>query len=334
MHHCQLFFASLFFLLGSLHADETALSLDIISYQDFVSEDPQAMETLKTALLEKGIVGIRAIPGYKEKVMKFIETAREFNALSDEAKEAYAPKENEIFLGYEKGKEKFKRPDGTWVVDDLKISYYGMIPDCQENKWPSEVDLRNAFQEMGELMAKMGTSVMKKIGLVGPETGIEDLLRCGRMLYYKKNSDSSNDNPYWCGAHFDHGLFTALLPAFYYVEGEQVTEPDEAGLFVKAYKDDDFKKVVANDPDVLLFQVGEFGQVASNDAIRATEHRVHKASGNVERYTMALFITPTHETVIRSTSVLTQDERYGGQAGDLCRYGDWHEASFKRYIVR
>jgi hypothetical protein len=28
-----------------------------------------------------------------------------------------------MFLGYEKGKDKFKRPDGKWVVDDLKINW-------------------------------------------------------------------------------------------------------------------------------------------------------------------------------------------------------------------
>lgn len=30
------------------------------------------------------------------------------------------------------------------------------------------------------------------------------------------------------------------------------------------------------DLDVMMFQVGEFGQLASNDGIRATEHRVHR----------------------------------------------------------
>lgn len=67
------------------------LALDIISYEAFVSEDPEALNLLKTALLKQGIVGIRGIPGYKEKVTKFIETAREFSALPEETKETYAP---------------------------------------------------------------------------------------------------------------------------------------------------------------------------------------------------------------------------------------------------
>ncbi|MBS0603931.1 MAG: isopenicillin N synthase family oxygenase [Verrucomicrobia bacterium] len=314
------------------------LSLDVISYQDFASDEPMALSVLEKALLEKGIVGIRGIPGYQEKVLKFIEAARAFSALPENVKESYAPNHDlgELFLGYERGKERFKRPDGRWVVDDLKVSYYGFVPDCTENKWPREIDLRTPFQEIGSLMSEMGESVMKKIGLIGSKTGLclDGVPRLGRMLYYRKSGDSSVDNPFWCGSHFDHGMFTALLPAFYFKGGQAVPEPLEAGLFVKTKLDGVFKKVVVDDPDVLLFQVGEFGQLASNDAIKATEHRVHKASGSIERHTMALFFDAPMEATIHSYSELTEDARYGGVPGDACTYRRWNDESFKRYIVK
>jgi isopenicillin N synthase-like dioxygenase len=163
---------------------------------------------------------------------------------------------------------------------------------------------------------------------------IDGTPRVGRMLYYRKSGNTAAENPFWCGSHLDHGMFTALLPAFYFVNGQAVAEPREAGLFVKTTHDGVFKKVMADDPDVMLFQVGEFGQLVTNDAIRATEHRVHKASGTVERYTMALFFDAPMETVIRSTSELTKDSRYGAAAGEPCTYLRWHEESFKRYIVK
>jgi isopenicillin N synthase-like dioxygenase len=314
------------------------LDLDVIPYEAFVSDDREAMHILERALLEKGIVGIKGIPGYQEKVRHFIETAREFSALPEAVKESYAPNRDlgEMFLGYEKGKERFKRPDGKWVVDDLKVSYYGFVPDSPHNKWPIEVDLRTPFEEIGALMSEMGEAVMKKIGLAGSETGItvDGIPRVGRMLYYRKSIESAEDNPFWCGAHFDHGVFTTLLPAFYFVNGEAVPEPEEAGLFVKTTADGIFKKVVADDPDVMMFQVGEFGQLATNDAIKATEHRVHKAAGCVERYTMALFYDAPMETTIHSSSLLTSDARYGGIAGSPCTYQHWHEESFKRYLVK
>jgi len=317
--------------------EQNVLDLDVISYESFIQDDPEALSVLKQALYEKGIVGIKGIPGYAEKVSHFIQTAREFVALPEEVKASYSPRHDlgETFLGYERGKEKFRRQDCRWVVDDLKISFYAQVPDFAGNKWPREVDLKTAFQDIGALMNEMGEAVMSKIDLLGHETGIfmKDGTRFGRLLHYQKTGHTDRDNPLWCGGHFDHGLFTALLPAFYFVDGTTVSEPVDAGLFVKTTSEGVFKKVVC-DPDVLMFQVGEFGQLVTNDVIKATEHRVNKSSLNdIERFTMALFFDPPMDTVIRSFSILTKDSRYGGGPGDPCSYGHWHEESFKRYIV-
>lgn len=317
---------------GVMAENVEILALDVIPYESL--NEPAALDQLKNALYEKGIVGIRGVPGYREKVMQFIEAAKSFSALPEEVKELYAPnRENgDMFLGYEKGKERFKRPDGKWVVDDLKVSYYGFVPDSPHNKWPRELDLQTPFLAIGNLMSEMGVTVMKTIGLLGDKTGVsvDGVNRVGRMLYYRKNVESAAENPFWCGAHFDHGVFTVLLPAFYFADGKQIAEPLEAGLFVKV--DGRFQKVVADDPDVMMFQVAEFGQLATDDAIRATEHRVHKADSCVERYTMALFYDAPMDTTLHSKSVLTKDSRYGD--GPSCTYGRWHEESFKRYLVQ
>lgn len=327
--------AMLFTAVNAMENDIEILDLDVIAYEDFASENPEAMAVLQKALLEKGIVGIKGIPGYKEKVFKYIETARAFSALPEEVKITYSPnRANGDVLGYERAKEKFKRPDGKWFIDDLKISYYSLVPDSPYNKWPVEMDLSGPFEDLGKLMADMGRAVMTKIGLVGSETGlVVDDTAFGRMLHYRKSVDGTPDNPYWCGAHFDHGMFTALLPAFYFANGEAIAEPIEAGLFVKNDPNGNFKKVIANDPDVLMFQVGEFGQLISNDGIRATEHRVHKAQGIIERFTLALFFAPPMDSIIFSSSELTKDSRYEGMAGDPCTFRTWHENSLKRYLV-
>lgn len=326
-----LLFVTLVFC-GSGFANEK-LDITVIRYDDFSRGDPQALEQLKQALYDQGIVGVRGIPTYREKVLNLIETAREFSALPEEVKEAYAP-QGEMFLGYERGKEKFQRPDGSWVIDDLKISYYGLVPDRPQNKWPSELDLKDPFLELGQLMADIGEEIMLKLGMIGVSTGIylDETPRVGRMLYYCKNGRTDCENPYWCGDHFDHSMFTALVPAFYFEEGKQIPEPEEAGLFVKI--GDTYKKVVADDPNVMMFQVGEFGQLVMNDKIRATKHRVQKATGNVERYTMVLFTDAPMDAVIHSTSELTNDSRYRGMAGDPCSYRDWNARTFERYIVR
>lgn len=311
------------------------LELDIIPYEKLVQGDLEALQILDKSLHEKGIVGVRGVPGYREKYEQFIKAAREFSALPEEIKERYKPDRDlgETFLGYEEGKEKFQRPSGEWVVDDLKTSYYAVIPDHPQNKWPSEVELRAPFIALGESMAEMGELILYKLGLLGDLTGfhLEDDARVGRMLYYRK---SENDgNPYWCGAHFDHGLFTSILPAVYFAKGEQIQEPMEAGLFVRTSEEAPFKKVISDDLNVMMFQVGEFGQLVKDDGIRATEHRVHKALGAIERYTLAVFFNAPMDMPIYSKSTLTSDTRYGKKTDGSCTYREWHEASFLRYVV-
>jgi isopenicillin N synthase-like dioxygenase len=310
------------------------LELDIISYEQLIQEDPHALETLRKALHTKGVVGIRDVPDYKEKYEQFITATQTFNALPEQIKEKYQPNRaaGDTFLGYEIGKEKFKRPSGEWVIDDLKTSYYALVPDDSHNKWPSEVNLQDPFQALAMIMAQTGELVMRKIGLLDNITFDITQDPCtGRMLYYRKSED--NSNPYWCGEHFDHSLFTAILPAVYFIDGEQIPEPIDAGLFVRTSSDTPFRKIIADDMNVMMFQVGEFGQLMSNDGIRATEHRVHKAPGAIERYTLALFFPAPMDTPIYSTSILTSDARYGTQTDEACTFRHWHEASFKRYIV-
>lgn len=315
--------------------EQSEASLTIISYDDLKNNNSEAVEALKKALFSHGIVGVRRIEGYQQLVENYVKAAKAFARLDAETKARYSPNRDEGFLGYEIGKEKFKNSDNVEVVDDCKASYYAFVPDHADNKWPTEVDLKTPYQEVGKLMIQVGTEVMQAIGLVGPNAPVDQLGddHVGRGLYYSKVSDSHKGNPLWCGAHYDHGIFTALLPAVYIDEkGNQIPEPEEAGLFVRAPDAKEFKKVRADDPDVMLFQVGEWGQIASNDKILATEHYVQKAVGHVERITMALFFKTPFEYVIESTSKLAQDGRYGG--GRTCKYLDWHNASLKRYEVK
>src|SRR5690606_5410377 len=117
------FLLAILWVASSVEATEV-LDLDVISYEKLTDGDSAALQILDKALHEKGIVGIRGVPGYKEKYEQFIKTAREFSQLPEEIKERYQPNRElgETFLGYEAGKEKFQRPNGEWVVDDLKTS--------------------------------------------------------------------------------------------------------------------------------------------------------------------------------------------------------------------
>jgi isopenicillin N synthase-like dioxygenase len=230
--------------------------------------------------------------------------------------------------------ERFKKKNGEWQIDDNKASYYAFVPDHSHNKWPREVDLKTPYLSLGELIFKTGKQILDRVGL-NATTGLihEEMSGYGRMLHYHKQSDETKENDNWCGGHYDHGVFTGLMPAYYFREGVMIPEPDEAGLYIKPSDSTQYEKFDAADKSVLLFQVGEFGQLISNDRIKATEHRVHKAWGEIERFAFALFYSAGDATRIKSQSILTRDERYSFNQGEdgSVTYDDWQMASYARY---
>ncbi len=315
------------------------MELDIISYFDLL--DPSKTEVhkkLESALLMKGIVGIRDIPDYEKIARNYINAAREFLALDETVKQQYAPnRDTGDTEGYEAGVEKFKNKDGMWQIDDKKVSYYALLPSSHTNKWPTEVELRKFYMELGDLIFQTGKKVLNILGL-NDAIGLkhESFMGHCRMLHYRKENDTTFENPDWCGVHFDHSLFTGLLPAYYFCDGKEIAEPAEAGLYIKPTNGTQFEKIYADDKSVLLFQVGEFGQLFSHDRIRATEHIVKKAKGGIERLTFALFYCPDDNAIVNPRSVLTTDARYikNKTKDGKISYGAWSRASFERYRVQ
>ena len=208
------------------------MKLDIISFNDL--NDAKAIAALTNALLQKGIVGIRDVPEFENKSRAYINAARMFSKLDDTVKQKYAPdRDAGDTEGYELGAERFKNKDGVWQVDDKKASYYAFVPDHVKNIWPLEVDLKTPYLALGELIFKTGKKILDIMGL-NHQVGLnhDKLVGYGRMLHYHKESDATNDNPNWCGAHLDHGVFTGLVPAYYFRDGIEINEPDESSLYI------------------------------------------------------------------------------------------------------
>ena len=315
------------------------MKLEIISYKDLLdTANIVAHKNLESALLETGIVGIRDVPEFEEKSRAYVNAARAFSALPNEIKQQYVPdRDAGDMQGYELGAEWFKNHAGEQQIDDKKASYYGFVPDQSRNKWPREVDLKTPYLQLGELIFQTGQLLLNVMGLnVTAGLHHERLVAKARMLHYHKEGDLTNANPDWCGGHLDHGVFTGLMPAYYFRDNKEIAEPVEAGLHIVPSNGHDYEKVNATDKSVLLFQVGEFGQLISNDRIKATKHIVKKAKEGIERFAFALFYNADEDTIIRSDSVLCHDTRYTQhQAKDgSISYKKWEAASFERYHAR
>jgi isopenicillin N synthase-like dioxygenase len=314
------------------------MQLDIISLQAL--RDPTQLDAhaaMEQALLNKGIVGISGVPYFLEKSRAFVKAALEFSQLPEAIKESYQPdRDSGDTEGYECGAERFKDPQGVWHVDDKKVSYYAWIPDEPRNIWPLEIDLKSSYLALGELIFQTGKVLLNVMGL-NESIGIhhDRMKGHGRMLHYRKESDLTNINPNWCGGHFDHSLFTGLMPGYYFRDGVECPEPEEAGLNIDFRDGRGFQKVSVPDQSIMLFQVGELGQLVSNDRIRATKHLVTKSLGGIERIALALFwnIDPAYQ--ITSTSELTQDSRFSENRSPegYVTAAKWAEMSYARYLA-
>jgi len=315
------------------------LKLDIISYSELLKQNKSSsVKMIEAALLNKGIIGVNNIPHFDIKSKQYIKAAREFSDLDQTIKQQYTPNRDiGDTEGYELGAEWFKNNNGDWQIDDKKASYYAFVPNHHRNKWPSEIDFKTPYLELGELIFNTGKMLLNVIGL-NESLGLihDDLIGYGRMLHYQKENNVANTNLNWCGAHTDHGIFTGLIPAYYFQNGNEIDEPDEAGLYIVPSNKHDFEKVYVPDKSTLLFQVGEFGQIISNDRVKATKHLVKKAKNEIERYTFAVFFSPHQDMTIRSKSTLNKDPRYiKNQTPDgFISYKNWETASYEQYRVR
>lgn len=311
------------------------MELSVFEYQHLLNPSEQTRQAIKRVLCDYGIIGIKGVPNYLETCQAYVDVARKFSKLDESIKLQYAPqRELQQYEGYEIGVEKFKNDQGQWVVDDKKASFYAFVPDLPENPWPKEVDLKTAYLNLGLMIFETGKLLLHGLNL-DEQVGIDTskLQGYGRMLHYRKEQDYGEFNPDWCGGHYDHSLFTGLMPAYYFKDGNEINEPEESGLFIIPTNGKDYVKIDAQDKDVMLFQVGEFGQLASNDAVRATKHIVKRAHGAIERFTLAIFYNPDPDCVIYSSSVLTQDFRFkeAKEKDDRIQFKNWNQASLNLY---
>ena len=93
-----------------------------------------------------------------------------------------------------------------------------------------------------------------------------------------------------CGWHLDHGAITVLTsPLYHNLKGEEVSKPEDCGLYVKAVDGDVVKCDVPD--DCFLVQLGEMFQYFSGGLLRATPHCVRACPSNdITRQNLALFM--------------------------------------------
>ena len=271
-------------------------------------------EEIFSQLYLEGYIGIKNVPNFLNHYKEYLNSARSFMALSSDIREKSTPK-NYYERGWSYGVE---RLDGK--PDIHKGSYYAQFPDNSTNIWPNE-EFRNNYLQLANTIFNVSREL---IDILYPDLKDKIILPTGRMLYYGPVNDIIENNDAWCTLHRDHSLITGLCPAAYFKDGEYIPNAEindpKGGLFIRG------KRIVVPE-DILLFQVGEALQLLTNGKITATLHEVKKVSGGLERYTFALFTNPEDSLIMSST-----DNSYSDRFKSGMSYGDWSQASLKKYL--
>ncbi len=310
--------------LGAASALSHDLELTTITYGELFTREPGSIARLASALRTDGAVAISAIPNFPEQRQAYFEAAIAFSELSAAEKAKVAAGgvgDTYSYLGYDIGAERYS---GSSHADVSKASYYSVFDpneaDFPHNKWPEGMELKDRYLTLAKTIHRVGVHIAQSVDPGSAESLTKPGAHgFGRMLHYTP-CEEGDKNPFWCGEHTDHSFITGLVAAEYRLGGKKADQPLGAGLEVKV--DGVYRKVSIN-PDSLLFQVGEVGELMTGKML-ATEHRVNKPNPEVpslQRHTFALFIDPPMDEPIHSTSERAKtDVRYV----DGMTFNDWH----------
>jgi len=299
----------------------------IISYEDLTNESDLS-SSIEGAFGENGLglILIKNYPNLQTHRTKILQIIHKFANLPEPVKLKYEHAFSSYSYGWSHGKEKLT--DGR--TDSAKGSYYAnpvfdkltddedlknQFPcDYSDNIWPTEdlPEMEGETKKMGKIQVEITTKLCQQFDqylykVTGGQHKVgffeDNMVKCfkSRLLHYfpvrkdKKasNSDKNLDIDSFCGWHLDHSCLTMLLSPLYLDQnGNKISPPQDAGLYVKVRNGENVK--VSIPEDCLAVQLGETMQVLSGGILRATPHCVKASMDNnseneISREQLAMF---------------------------------------------
>ncbi|MFT7221883.1 MAG: isopenicillin N synthase-like dioxygenase [Candidatus Azotimanducaceae bacterium] len=285
------------------------VDIPTIDFAIFNESDPEAMRLLASsvsdALTGSGFMKIRNLGVSQASINKAFELSRRFFEQSEAQKAGSAYTSAEENFGYQSLGVEHLDPSQpadlkqTFTMRDL------LKHDPKDGRWPSE-GFRDFTTEFYQECLEAAYRIMRVFS-VALDKDRDFFVRCHggesvslRYLYYPSSGVSDiKGGQLGAGAHTDYGTITLLFQKD--IGGLEVR--DAAGIW----------HAVEPENDAIVINTGDLMERWTNGNYRSTPHRVQPKIGDVDRYSIAMFVDPdaaTPVSVLESCLAAGASNRY------------------------
>ena len=280
--------------------------LPILDLSDFTSGDPERRATFVTRLRETAHhVGFFYLRGYgasREQIETVLQVARDFFALPDGDKQALHMSNSPHFRGYTAAGDEITRGERDWReqldigAERLPLQQQPTSPAWTRlqgpNQWPTALPhIKTALLAWQDTLTEAAGQLLQALALaLGQPQGrfdaafAETPVQHLKVIHYPGRA--KGESRQGVGPHKDSGCLTLLLQDTQ--AGLQVWERDGPGVAQGAGRWIDAPPI----PGTLIINLGEVLEILSNGFLRATIHQVVSPPQDVDRLSVAFFLSP------------------------------------------
>ncbi|GGF94270.1 2-oxobutyrate oxidase [Rhodococcoides trifolii] len=245
-------------------------------------------------------------------IAEVLDSAREFFALPQDAKDEISQLNSPQFRGYTRLGGELTNGTVDWR-EQIDIGPEREVVDGAEeywnlqgpNQWPSALPaLRSTFEKWDRSLSAVGLRLLRHwaVSLGAPENTFDAAFADKPATLIKIVRYPGNEtNPQGVGAHKDSGVLTLLLVA-----------PESEGLQVESENGDWID--VPPLPGAFVVNIGELLEIATGGYLKATRHRVSAPPPGTDRISIPYFLNPALDATVPVLDLPPELDRRGVDA--------------------
>lgn len=291
---------------ANVAADTPIPGLPILDLRDFTSGTPAQraafVDQLRDTTFTLGFLYLKGYGASQTQIDAVLQASRDFFALPPEQKQAIHMANSPHFRGYTAAGDEFTRGERDWReqldvgAEREPIQQNPTSPAWTRlqgpNQWPDALPhITPALLDWQNTLTQAGQHLLRALALAlgQPENTFESAfsgtpVQHLKVIHYPGRAEGESRQG--CGPHKDSGCLTLLLQdtqaGLQVLERDGSDTPEGSGRWI------DGPPI----PGTLVINIGEVLEILSNGFLRANIHQVISPPQNVDRLSVAFFLSP------------------------------------------